>query len=177
VLRFFDGQYMSFDQTGKPIYGDLGTDRPHQFEFQGAYLFKWGTQVGAYYLIGSGLPNQHQATIQGVPVFYLGRNTIGRTPTYSQTDLNLMQEVRLLKGTRVTLEMNVINLFDQQIVTSYTNTPYRDAIPVSPAQFFAGFDVPTIVAATPSIRANPLFGKPSAFQGAREIRIAAKFRF
>ena len=177
VLRFFDGQYMSFDQTGKPIYGDLGTDRPHQFEFQGAYIFKWGTQVGAYYLIGSGLPNQHQATIQGVPVFYLGRNTIGRTPTFSQMDLNLMQEVRLMGGTRVTLEMNVINLFDQKIITSYTNTPYRDAIPVSPAQFFAGFDVPTIVAATPTIRANPLFGQPSAFQAAREIRIAAKFRF
>jgi len=29
VNRFFDGQYMSFDQTGKPLKGDLGTDRPH----------------------------------------------------------------------------------------------------------------------------------------------------
>lgn len=177
VLRFFDGQYMSFDQTGTPIYGDLGTDRPHQFELQGAYQFPWGTQVGGYYLIGTGLPLQHQATIQGVPVFYLGRSSLGRTPTFSQTDLNVMQEVRLLRGTRVTLEVNVINLFDQKIVTGRTNTPYRDAIPVSPAQFFAGFDVPTIVAATPSIRPNALFEKPSAFQGAREIRVAAKFRF
>jgi hypothetical protein len=102
---------------------------------------------------------------------------MGRTPTFSQTDLNLIQDVPLMRGSRVTFEVNVINLFDQKIVTSMTNTPYRDAIPVSPAQFFAGFDVAEIVSRTPTIRANPLFGKPSAFQGAREIRVAAKFRF
>ncbi len=177
VNRFFDGQYMSFDQTGKPIYGDLGTDRPHQFELQAAYQFPWGTQVGGYYLIGSGLPQTQQVTIQGVPVYYLGRGSLGRTPTFSQTDLNIIQDVPLFRGTRVTLEMNIDNLFDQKIVTAVINTPYRDAIPVSPAQFFAGFDVNNIVAATPTIRRDPRFGLASSFQGAREIRVAAKFRF
>jgi outer membrane receptor protein involved in Fe transport len=177
VNRFFDGQYMSFDQTGQPIYGDLGTDRPHQFELQAAYQFPWGTQVGGYYLIGSGLPQQQQVTIQGVPVFNLGRNSMGRTPTFSQTDLNIMQDVRLFGGTRVTLEMNIDNVFDQDIVTAVINTPYRDAIPVSPAAFFAGFDADAIAAATPSIRRDPRFGLASGFQGAREIRVAAKFRF
>ncbi len=123
VNRFFDGQYMSFDQTGKPIYGDLGTDRPHQFEVQAAYQFPWGTQVGGYYLIGSGLPQQQQVTIQLVPVFNLGRNSMGRTPTFSQTDLNIQQDVRFFRGTRITLEMNIINAFDQKIVTGLQQHP------------------------------------------------------
>jgi outer membrane receptor protein involved in Fe transport len=177
VNRFFDGQYMSFDQTGQPVYGDLGTDRPHQFELQGAYQFPWGTQVGGYYLIGSGLPMQQQVTIQGVPVFNLGRNSMGRTPTYSQTDLNLLQDVKIFGRTRMTFELYVENLFDQKTVTNLSNTPYRDAIPVSPAPFFAGFDAAAIAAATPSIRVDPLFGKASGFQGARSMRVAAKFRF
>ena len=62
-------------------------------------------------------------------------------------------------------------------MTGLSNAPYRDAIPVSPAAFFAGFDVADIAAATPSIRPDARFGQPNAFQGAREIRVAAKFRF
>ncbi len=56
VNRFFDGQYMSFDQTGEALTGDLGTDHPHQFEVPAAYQMPLGTQIGAYYLIGGGLP-------------------------------------------------------------------------------------------------------------------------
>ena len=177
VNRFFDGQYMSFDQTGKPLYGDLGTDRPHQVELQGGYQFKWGTQVGAYYLLGAGLPQQQQVTIQAVPVFNLGRNSMGRTPTLSQLDLNLLQDIRLFGRTRVTLEANIENVFDQKTVTALTNTPYRDALPISPTQFFAGVDADAVAAATPTVRPNPLFGKASTFQGTREIRVAAKIRF
>jgi hypothetical protein len=127
--------------------------------------------------VSSGLPQQQQVTIQGVPVYNLGRNSMGRTPAFSQTDLNIIQDVPLFRGTRVTLEMNVDNLFDQKIVTALSNAPYRDAIPVSPAAFFGGFDVATIVGATPTIRTDPRFGLASGFQGAREIRVAAKFRF
>jgi hypothetical protein len=178
VNRFFDGQYMSFDQTGKALTGDLGTDRPHQFEIQGAYQMPWGTQVGAYYVIGSGLPQSQQVTIFGVPVFNLGRGNMGRTPTFSQTDLNVMQDVRFFGHTRVTLEANITNLFDQDIVTGVFATPYRDAIPVaSPAAFFAGFDADAIARATPSIRPDPRFGLANAWQGERTVRVAAKFRF
>ena len=177
VNRFFDGQYMSFDQTGKPVFGDLGTDRPHQFELQGAYQFPWGTQAGLYYTIGTGLPQESRITVAGVPVIYLGRGNQGRTPTFSQTDLNLMQDVRLFGRTRVTLEANIINLFDQDTVTAVGTSPYRDAIPVSPAAFFAGFDAAAIAAATPSIRPDARYNLASSFQGERTIRVAAKFRF
>ena len=178
VNRFFDGQYMSFDQTGQPVFGDLGTDRPHQFELQAAYQFKWGTQVGSYYLLGSGLPQQHQATMFGVPVLFKGRASMGRTPTLSQLDLNILQDVKLYGRTRATFELNILNVFDQDIVTTLSNTPYRDTIPVaSPAAFFAGFDADAIAAATPSVRKDPRFGQASGFQGERTIRVAAKIRF
>ncbi len=178
VLRYFDGQYMSFDQTGAPVYGPLGTDRPHQFKLQASYSLPWGTQAGVFYQLASGLPQQQQITILGVPVFNLGRNSMGRSPTFSQTDLTLSHRLKLMAGTDVTVEANVINLFDQDIVTGYTNTPYRDAIPLSSAQqFFNGFDADAIAAATPSVRKNPLFRMPSGFQAARVVRFAAKFRF
>jgi outer membrane receptor protein involved in Fe transport len=177
VNRFFDGQYMSFDQTGRPIFGDLGTDRPHQFEVQGGYQFPTRTTVSTYYFIGTGLPQSSTVTVQGVPVFYLGRGDLGRTPVYSQTDLNVLQEVRFLGRTRFTLELNVINLFDQDTVTSIFGTRYRDAMPVTPEQFFAGFDAASIAAATPTIRSDARYGQANGFQADRRLRLAAKFRF
>ncbi len=80
VNRFFDGQYMSFDQTGAPVYGPLGTDRPHQFKLQASYTLPWGTQAGMFYQLASGLPQQQQVTVLNVPVFNLGRNSMGRSP-------------------------------------------------------------------------------------------------
>ncbi len=50
---------------------------------------------------------------------------MGRTPVFSQTDMTIMQNVRLFRHTNVTFEANVINLFDQAIVSSYFATPYR----------------------------------------------------
>ena len=178
VNRFFDGQYMSFDQTGAPVYGPLGTDRPHQFKLQASYNLPWGTQIGGFYQLASGLPQQQSVTIQGVPVMNLGRNSMGRTPAFSQTDMTVSQNIHLFARTNLTLEANVINLFDQSIVTSYFATPYRDTIPVaSPQAFFAGFDADAIAAATPSVRKDPRFGLENGWQGARVVRFAAKFRF
>ena len=103
---------------------------------------------------------------------------MGRTPTFSQTDLNLMQDVRFFGHTRITLEANVTNLFDQDTVTGLFNTPYRDAIPLtSQAQFFNGFDADAIAKATASVRPDPRFGLANGFQGERTVRVAAKFRF
>ena len=177
VDRNFDGQYMSFDQTGQPVYGRLGTDRPHQFKFQGVYQLPWGMSVSGFYNLASGLPQSQTITVFNVPVFNLGRGNLGRTPVFSQTDFSLTQNVPLFGHTNAILELNVINLFDQDTVTAFSNTPYRDAIPVTTQQFFAGFNADAIAAATPSVRKDARFGLPSSFQSARSVRIDAKFRF
>jgi len=178
VDRLFDGLYMSFDETGKPLYGRLATDRPFTFKTQTTYDLPWGTGIGVFFYAASGQPLSSQATVQGVPVFYKGRGNLGRTPTFSQTDLNIQHGFRLPGHTRVEVEANIINLFDQDTGTNINNTPYRDAIPTSNVLgFFNGVDVDALAAATTSIRKDPRYRQYSSFQGARSIRLMAKFNF
>jgi hypothetical protein len=178
VDRLFDGLYMSFDETGQPLYGRLATDRPFTFKTQTTYDLPWGTGLGVFFYAASGQPLSSQATMGGVPVFYKGRGNLGRTPTFSQTDINVQHSFRLTGRTRMELEMNVNNLFDQDRFTNISNTPYRDAIPTSAATgFFNGVDVDAIAAATTSVRKNPLFRQGNTFQGARSIRFMTKFTF
>jgi hypothetical protein len=184
VNRFFDGLYMSFDQNGDPVFGRLQTDRPHQFKLQATYDFPWGTGVGTDFLLETGTPQQSTITVKSVPVFDSGRGNLGRSPTFSQTNLAVYHNFRLTRGMQINLNMNVINLFDQDTVTRIFTARYRDAIPVSDAEFFAGFSHEAIVAArlaTPStsdnIRPDPRFTQPDQYQGARAIRFQAKFIF
>jgi hypothetical protein len=184
VNRFFDGLYMSFDQAGDPVFGRLQTDRPHQFKLQATYDFPWGTGVGTDFLLESGTPQQSTITVKSVPVFDSGRGNLGRTPTFSQTNLALYHNFRLTRGMQINLNMNVINLFDQDTVTRIFTARYRDAIPVSDAEFFAGFSHEAIVAArlaTPSttdnIRPDPRYTQADQYQGVRAIRFQAKFIF
>ena len=114
----------------------------------------------------------------GTNFFPYGRGNLGRTPAVSQTDLLLQQQVRIpLRGMKVTVAANMINLFDQKIVTSYVTTPYRDAFSVPDAQFFAGFDPVAVATATPSIRADPRFKMASGYQSRRAITLQAKVTF
>jgi hypothetical protein len=178
VDRNFDGLYMSFDQTGKAVYGRLPTDRPLTFKSQMTYDLPWGTNLGAFFFAGSGQPLSSQVTVVGVPVYYLGRGNLGRSPTYSQLDLQVQHGFRLPGHTRVDVSANILNVFDQDTYTNVSNTPYRDTIPInSLTGFFRGFDADAIAAATPSIRVNPQYRQASSFQGARSMRFNVRFTF
>ena len=178
VDRLFDGLYMSFDETGKPLYGRLATDRPFTFKTTTTYDLPWGTGIGVFFYAASGQPLSSQVTVVGVPVFYKGRGDLGRLPTFSQTDLNVQHGFRLPGHTRVELEANILNLFDQDIATQISNAPYRDAIPTNAATgFFNGVNIDAIAAATPSIRKDARYKQYSGFQGARSMRFLAKFTF
>ena len=48
-------------RPGRPIYGRLQTDRPHTFELQGTYDFKWGTGVAIDQFVGTGTPQQSRS--------------------------------------------------------------------------------------------------------------------
>ena len=178
--RIFDGLHMSFDESGRPTYGRLQTDRPVAFEFQGTYELPWGTGIGTNFNASSGTPLQDQATIQGVPVLYKGRGNLGRTPAFVRTDLSVWHNLRLPGSTTLQLVLNVDNLFDQDTATGFDTTRYRDSIPTSLVTndiFFAGFDTEALAATRSTIRPDPLYLQPNAFMGAREIRVMAKFRF
>lgn len=176
VNRLFDGLYNSFDANARPVYGRLGTDRPHTLRLQGSYDLPWGTSVGVRQFVQSGVPLSREVTNKRIPFFYRGRLSDGRLPVYSGTDLQVEHQFRF--GARqVVLNVNVFNLFDQKTAIRRDTTPYRDAFSIDDTMFFAGWDPEAYAAARPAIRPDPLFLQDNLFQGARSARFYVTYRF
>jgi hypothetical protein len=177
VTRLFDGLVMAFDENGQPVYGRLNTDRPHQFKFLGIYQFPWRTTVAGVFRAASGIPITRQANmISSLPVFYLGRQSDGRTPWLSVFDLNLAQEVPLGGRLRGQVTLNVLNLFDQKGVTDVFRVATRQNLPIELEQFFAGFDTEARIDAL-HITRDPRFLQDHYWQTPREIRFGFKVIF
>jgi outer membrane receptor protein involved in Fe transport len=167
---------MSFDQNAEPVYGRLPTDRPHQFKTQAIYEFGWGTTAGVNLYVSRRTPISRRVNIQSSTyVFYLGRLSDGRTPTFSQTDLYLAHRFNLGKRNLV-LSLNVLNLLDQDTVTTVWDRETRDNIPIANEAFFRGFDVQELIARH-NIRRDPQFLQPFLFQRPREMRVGITFSF
>ncbi|MFB3852318.1 MAG: carboxypeptidase regulatory-like domain-containing protein [Vicinamibacterales bacterium] len=174
--RAFDLLYYSYDSKGQVTKGVLATDRPHQLKVQGTYDLPWGTMVGLNYSVQSGTPRSTVINQNNIGFFPYGRGNLGRYPVLSRTDLLLQQEFALPGKTKVSVGMNVVNLFDQKTVTSINVNPYRDGFYLSDAEFFAGFD-PKAYAASHPIRVNPLYQLANGYASRRVIRVQAKFTF
>jgi len=178
VERFFDGLYMSFDENGNPVYGPLGTDRPHYFKMQATYQLPWGTGIGLNQDLASGTPQSSTITFKSVPFFPYGRGDLGRSPVYSNTDLSLYHRLHLRGRSELDLYLNVFNLFDQDTVMRLFTTRYRDQLPgLTDAGFFQGFDEQALVTANGKVRPDPRFGLPDQFRGGRTMRVQAKISF
>jgi len=103
---------------------------------------------------------------------------MGRTPVFSNTDLSIYHRLHLHGRSELDLYLNVFNLFDQDTVTRFASSRYRDQLPgVTDAGFFQGFDEAGIVAANGKVRRDPRFGLPDQFRGARSMRVQAKISF
>jgi hypothetical protein len=197
VDRYFDGLYLLFDADGNAVLGRLPTDRPHYWKAQVTYDTPWKTLVGVNTQVMSGTPVSTTINLLGYsPNFINGRGDLGRTPVTSQVDLFLQHDFRLFGSQKVNVNLNVDNLFDQDGITSYTSTPYRDTLNGVPglsgtgtagqlsardAYLLGGYDpvalVTSLRSAGTAIRDNSLFGKPSGFQGRRQLRLGLKFSF
>jgi hypothetical protein len=187
VSRYYDALYLSFDQKGKEANGLLNTDRPLQFKIQGSYTAKWGTNFGLNFFAMSGTVNSSTVTYASVPVYYNGRGDLGRTPMINQTDLNILHDFKLKGSTRLSLQANISNLFDQDTVTQIAFAAYRDALVIpgftnNPGGAFfqqGGFDTVAIQAARlpASGRPDPRYKLPNAYQSPRAIRVMARVSF
>ena len=197
VDRYFDGMYLLFDKNGDPVYGLLPTDRPHYWKAQLTYDLPWGTLIGINEQVTSGNPNSTTINLIGYsPTFINGRGDLGRTPVTSQLDLLLQHEFRLMGSNRLNVNLNVDNLFNQDGILTYTATPWRDNLSGVPgysaqappgvlsardAYLLTGYDpvalVASLRAAGTNVRDNSLFGKPSGFQGRRQLRVGIKYMF
>ena len=195
VTRAFDGLFMSFNSQGQANYGRMGTDIPFQFKALATYVMPWGTSVGVDQRVQSGLLHTTTVNYQSVPVAVYGFGDLGRTPMWSQTNLLFGHTFRIRGESRVNVQLNIENLFDQDTVTAYDTTPYLNGQMSFPGErlpdgssdfsgFFAGFDPRAIMAAvnaaTPTL-ANPDTrygsGLGTSFQGPRSVRVYVRFGF
>jgi hypothetical protein len=187
--RDFDYPSMSFDQHGNVLDGPFDTDRTHQIKMQGLYLFKWGTSVGLNAYLESGTPITRQVPIiapDNYPIRYLGRGSEGRTPFFSQADLFVAHVIKMA-GRSLELSANVLNLFDQRVVTNRISTMRRTgAIPLgtgyyTEAAFYAGtLNFDQLIAksvADGKMTLNPQFGMDSLYQAPIQARFNVKLRF
>lgn len=188
--RDFDYPSMSFDQTGKVLDGVFDTDRTHQIKAQALYQFHWGTSVGVNQYVASGTPISRQVPIitnSNYPIRYRGRNSEGRTPVFSQTDLYVEHGFRVGGTRRIVLGMNVLNLFDQRTVINRVSTVRRTgSIPnqsgyYQEAAFYAGQlnfdDLINKAVANGFMALNPQFGMANGYQDPIVARFSVRFTF
>jgi hypothetical protein len=159
VNRLYDGPWMMYDTQGNPVLGRLNTDRPHYFKVQPTYDFPWGTRVGLNWYIRSGALYSAAISYQGYsPVFFDGRGSLGRSPVEQSADLLVQHDFKLPRHVMLNLNLNITNVFDNDVTTSVYDTMLRDKITLSPVEtFFNGFDPVAIAAASSSIRPDPRF--------------------
>ena len=159
VNRLYDGPWMMYDTHGNQVLGRLNTDRPHYFKVQPTYDFPWGTSVGLNWYIRSGALFSKYINYQGYAwVFYEGRGSMGRTPVEQAADLLVQHDFKLGGRTRLNVNLNVSNLFDNDVALSFWDAPFRDRFSRTPLEAFfsPGFD-PVAVAAASTNRPDPRF--------------------
>lgn len=196
VNRFFDLPHLGFTAAGQPDNGVLATDRTHVVNAYGAYDIPWGSgkqrsSVAVFTTAQSGTPLTSFYTLYATSILY-GRNDMGRTPMFSNTDLQLSHRVQL--GARsLTFQVNFLNLFDEANVLGKSNSPAAVnpsiatlRLPVTDEPKALNYIltngiVPNFESylndpANPQ-RKNTAFGMANAFQGPRAVRLGVKFTF
>ncbi len=133
VNRFFDTPFDQFTVGGASNAGRLATDRPHVFKFFGSYAFNNTEdsfvrlpgsnelELSAFFTAQSGTPVSTRVDlIDDAYIFLNGRGDLGRTPTFSQTDLSLAYRYKFGRDNRYSMQFNVdaLNAFNQATVTT-----------------------------------------------------------
>jgi hypothetical protein len=207
VNRYFDNLYMSYDNKQQQVFGLLHTDRPHVLKLNATYDLPWGTSVGVYQILETGLVESQEMSYVGYPVFPYGRGVMTdpttlqqvgnqRSPAWYQTDLAISHDFKLGGNRRVSLSANITNLFDQMIrIRYYSYQLWRNnfsftnsdlmyfGAPWEPAQLVALKRAGTDPSRTPPttskalIRDELLYMVPNSYQGRRDIRLQVKFSF
>ena len=130
----------------------------------------------------SGTPLSSEITFI-VPVFYNGRGDLGRTSTFTQTDLLASHAFRFGGSKRAVFEFYLFNLFNQNNVTNVTTRYNRNGSMPSrrwrPSCTTARSGTDPVRqrpgGASPSY--NPIYNQPLAYQDARRINIGVRFQF
>jgi len=180
VGRLYDYPLMMFQDGGAPALGLLPTDRPHQFKTQFIYQFGFGTSIGVNQYVASGLPVTREIGIyppNTLPVQYLGRNSDGRTPVFSQSDL-LVQHGFKVGGREVQLSLNVLNLLNQDTANAKFSTyQYIGGVIPDEDAFYGGRQTLASLITSQRVAQDPRFLMDNGFQAPIQARVGVKFLF
>ena len=212
VARNFDLPFIGYTASGGFDDGPLPTDKPHVVNIYGAYILNWwssrtnSTEFSAFQTIQSGSPQTTYIQFGGATTIFTGRNDLGRTEMFTQTDLGVTHRYRFGRDNRFTLaaDVNIINLLDEKNVITLQNIITNGQIPLTGAnaiapQFLtsggANYDkaalinaynrgelldeINTYLAGTPTAlnRTRSDYGLANRFQGPRTIRFGFRFIF
>jgi Carboxypeptidase regulatory-like domain/TonB-dependent Receptor Plug Domain len=181
IGRMFDYPMMMFQDGGIPVDGPLPTDRPHQFKANFLYQFGFGTSVGLVQYAASGLPVTREIGIyptSNLPVQYLGRGSDGRTPIYSQTDLLIQHDFRVMGDRRFQVNLNVLNLFDQGTAVGRHSTYHKtNGVVPDEVLFYNGQQTLAQLIQARNVVIDPRFLMDNQFQLPLQARIGFKFIF
>jgi len=202
VLRDFDEPWVGFTATGQQAIGLLPLDRTHVFKASGTYTFGWwgsstnSTDLSFFTTAQSGTPLTTFINIFGIPIPETQRGDLGRSPTFTQTDINLSHRYRFGRDNRfsVVADFNVINLFNennwlavnQNKSSGYFALDQTDVVPsgdtVTAVNILTSHGVLTQYNAAAAafdigFATNAAFNKPLAFQEPRSIRFGFRFLF
>jgi len=213
VERFFDYPINGFTATGQPDNGYLATDRRHVFKAYGGYEFDRWREKGHtddfsfFYQAMQGTPQTTFVTVVATSIPLIKRGDLGRTPAFTQTDLSWTHHYRFGKEEgkyELAFDFNVLNVFNQNTVTSFTTTRYRTTNTIGATDIDPTYNQATQTlipilnrilngqigtqlnqlenGGLPSLtgRPNPhssLYGAPSGYQSARSVRFGLRFSF
>ncbi len=181
VGRIFDYPAMAFGQDGKAVFGQLATDRTHQFKAYFLYDFNFGLTTGLGWFGASGVPKSREMGIfppNNLPVQYLGRGSDGRMPFSNQVDLYAQYRMKLGDRSALTFSANVTNLIDSDTATNYFQTEhYNSGINIDENLFYAGQLNFQTLKQQQGVLTDARFLQDSAYQAPRSIRLGVKFSF
>jgi hypothetical protein len=177
----FDAPLALFGGDGRPLYGRLATDRPHQVKAQFIYTAPFGVNVGVFQSLASGLPVSRFAVLApGIsPVFYAGRGSDGRTPALSQTDVSVQYVLAVGGSKRLTFGLNVLNLFNQAKGVSRYSLENDQGVQVviDEADYYAGRANVGAAFDEQQLPRDPRFLQYEFFQEPIRARVGVRFSF
>jgi len=170
------------------VTGPLGTDRPNSFKAYGSYFAPWGTEIGGFFILQSGVPiSTWVQDIYQIPLFVNGRGDMGRAPANNRTDLMIAHEFKLGETPRLRLEFNAENVFNQKRAEYIYNFYNRfrvagSLINLGTTDLTKGYDYEALIAKTPNASApqgakDPRFGKLDNFRTGFVGRVGVKYTF
>lgn len=181
VGRLYDYPLMMFMDGGVPALGPLATDRPHQFKAQGIYTAPFGTSLGVFEYMASGLPVSRELGIfptSNLPVQYLGRGSDGRTDVYSQTDIQLAHNFRLGGQRAFQVNFTVFNLFNQEAgISKYSTYQKTNGVIPNEALFYSGQQTLEGLIGAQNVVQDPRFLMVNGYQAPISARFGVKFLF